>query len=106
MDDYLSHLKTYTESLSAIKRIHDMSYEYNARECVYQHDKVSLYHYQSRHKQIHAIPLLVVFATVNRPEVLDLFPEQSFIRGLLDQGMDVYLLDWGYAEKQDQHITF
>jgi len=40
-------------------------------------------------------PLLIVYAMVNRPYMLDLEPERSFVRGLLGAGRDVYLLDWG-----------
>lgn len=82
-----------------------IEYRYNPRELVYQHDKVKLYHYQSRTAKPDATPLLVVFATVNRPEILDLFPEQSFIGHLLSNDMDVYLLDWGYPDLSDKDIT-
>ena len=27
------------------------------------------------------------------------------IRDLLDQGQDVYLIDWGYADRMDRHLT-
>ena len=40
-------------------------------------------------------PLLIVYAMINRPSILDLEPERSFIRGLVAGGRDVYLLDWG-----------
>lgn len=83
-----------------------LCYEYNKRKCIYECNKLKLYHYQPVVKNPFAIPVLVVFATVNRPEILDLFPEHSFIRGLLDSGMDVYLLDWGYPDKDDTNISF
>lgn len=77
----------------------------NPRQLVYQHDKVKLYHYQSKHKK-QSIPLLIVFATINRPDILDMYPEQSFIGYLLKNGIDVYLLDWGYPEFNDKDIAF
>jgi polyhydroxyalkanoate synthase len=40
-------------------------------------------------------PLLVVCSLINRPYVLDLLPERSVFRRLLDGGRDVWLLDWG-----------
>ena len=89
-----------------IKKQFDMPYEYGKRECVFTLDKIKLYHYQPLIKKNHSTPLLVVFATVNRPEILDLFPDQSFIHGLLSQGQDVYLLDWGYADASDQSQPF
>ena len=41
-------------------------------------------------------PLLIVYALVNRPYMLDLEPERSFLRGLLAAGRTLYLVDWGY----------
>jgi polyhydroxyalkanoate synthase len=47
-------------------------------------------------------PLLIVYALVNRPYMLDLEPERSFVRGLLERGRDVYLVDWGYPGPGDE----
>lgn len=94
------------QGLAQLKLLTASSYHYNARELVFQHGKVKLYHYFATVKKPHTVPLLVVFATVNRPEILDLFPEKSFIRGLLDNGSDVYLLDWGYPDINDKAISF
>ncbi|MCE2680368.1 MAG: alpha/beta fold hydrolase [Burkholderiales bacterium] len=46
---------------------------------------------QTRHK----IPLLVVAPLAVNMLIYDLFPERSFIKYLLAQGFDVYLVDWG-----------
>lgn len=89
----------------ALMKIAAIAYEYNQRELVFQHDKVKLYHYRATVKKNHTTPVLVVFATVNRPEILDIFPEHSFIRGLLENKMDVYLLDWGYPDLNDKHLS-
>jgi class III poly(R)-hydroxyalkanoic acid synthase PhaC subunit len=40
-------------------------------------------------------PLVVVCSLINKPYVLDLLPERSVFRRLLDGGRDVWLLDWG-----------
>jgi polyhydroxyalkanoate synthase len=49
-------------------------------------------------------PLLVVYSLVNRPYILDLNDERSFIRALCDSGRDVYLIDWGYPREQDKDL--
>jgi len=54
-----------------LAKISSLCYQYNKRTLIYQHDKVKLYHYESKFKKPHAKPLLIVFATVNRPEILD-----------------------------------
>ena len=91
-----------TKGWEAINRIPTIQYEYNQRKLVFEYGKLKLYHYAPKVKQPRAIPLLVVFATVNRPEILDLFPEKSFIGELLASGLDVYLVDWGYPDYQDK----
>ncbi len=37
------------------------------REAVYQEDKLTLYRYQPRVEKPHPIPVLIVYALVNRP---------------------------------------
>lgn len=47
-------------------------------------------------------PLLVVYALVNRPYMMDLQPGRSVIASLLGHGVDTWLLDWGYPDASDQ----
>jgi polyhydroxyalkanoate synthase len=48
--------------------------------------------------------VLIVYALVNRPYMADLQEDRSMIRGLLDQGLDVYLIDWGYPDGADRYL--
>ena len=59
-----------------------------------------LYRYRSARGR-RSTPLLIVYALVNRPSILDLEPERSLIRGLVEAGRDVYLLDWGDPSAAD-----
>ena len=54
------------------------------REAVYQEDKLTLYRYRPRLEKPHSVPLLIVYALVNRPYMMDLQEDRSMIRGLLD----------------------
>jgi len=74
------------------------------RDPVYQEDKLVLYRYRPRVTEPHPIPLLIVYALVNRPYMMDLQEDRSLIRGLLDAGLDVYLIDWGYPDAGDRHL--
>jgi polyhydroxyalkanoate synthase len=51
-------------------------------------------------------PILVVYALVNRSYVLDLQPNKSWIRQLLAQGFDIYLLDWKPPTRIDKYVSF
>ena len=75
------------------------------RDPVYQEDKLTLYRYRPRVAEPHPVPLLIVYALVNRPYMMDLQEDRSMIRGLLDAGLDVYLIDWGYVDADDRHLT-
>jgi polyhydroxyalkanoate synthase len=74
-------------------------------EVVYEENKLRLLHYESRTESQHDVPILVVYALINKPFVLDLQPDRSVVRTLLDQGFDVYLIDWGEPSTLDVHLT-
>jgi polyhydroxyalkanoate synthase len=50
--------------------------------------------------------LLLVYALINKPFIFDLAPGRSFIEYMLQQGFDVYLLDWGAPGPEDGHTSF
>jgi polyhydroxyalkanoate synthase len=74
--------------------------------CVYSEDKIRLYRYAPLARSAGLKPLLICYAMVNRPYLLDLQPDRSFIRELLHAGLDVYLLDWGYPDGADRFSSF
>ena len=73
------------------------------REVIYQRDLLTLYRYKGAQEPTQPVPVLLVYSLINRPYVLDLLPGRSVIQALLDQGFDVYLLDWGEPSTLDQH---
>ena len=77
----------------------------SARDEVYREDKARLYHYRSLVDEPHAVPVLIVYALINRPYIMDLQDGRSLIQGLLKAGLDVYLLDWGYPDQDDAGLT-
>ena len=76
----------------------------SARDEVWRRDKVVLYRYRAIARPAGLPPVLVVFALVNRPEILDHAPDRSLIRGLLAAGLDVYLVDWGRPDGADRFL--
>ncbi|MHB9287255.1 class III poly(R)-hydroxyalkanoic acid synthase subunit PhaC [Halobacteriales archaeon Cl-PHB] len=73
-------------------------------EVVYAENKLELHHYEPD-EQRHETPIFIVYALVNRPYILDLQPDRSVIRFLLDEGFEVYLVDWGEPSTLDQALT-
>jgi pimeloyl-ACP methyl ester carboxylesterase len=50
-------------------------------------------------------PLLIIYAFINRHYILDLLPEVSVVRSLLNQGLDVFAADWGTPSAYDKSLT-
>lgn len=75
------------------------------REVIYREDKLSVLHYESDVPKQYRTPLLMVFALVNRPYILDLLPHKSVVQQFLRAGFDVYLVDWGIPSEHDRLLT-
>ena len=78
------------------------------KELIWSLNKARLYRYVPvvPPEQRQRIPLLLVFAIMNRPYVLDLRPGHSFVEYMLKHGFDVYLLDWGIPGPEDRNLKF
>jgi polyhydroxyalkanoate synthase subunit PhaC len=50
-------------------------------------------------------PVLVIYAFINRHYILDLLPEVSVMRSLLNQGLDIFATDWGTPSAYDKSLT-
>jgi polyhydroxyalkanoate synthase len=74
-------------------------------DVVYQAGKVSLRHYAAP-RRCHATPILIVYALVKRPYILDLQPGKSVVQSLLAQGFEVYLIDWLPPNRDDTKLGF
>jgi polyhydroxyalkanoate synthase subunit PhaC len=76
------------------------------KELIWSRNKAQLFHYYPQTERKYRLPVLLVYALINRPYVLDLYPGRSLVEGLLQQGYDVYLLDWGVAGPEDRTMKF
>jgi polyhydroxyalkanoate synthase len=81
------------------------------RTTVHRDGKVQLFHFEPaggasgpRDGERRPVPVLIVYALFNRWWMMDLAEDRSLIRGLLDHGLDVYLLDWGYPDRGDRYL--
>ncbi|HPF57999.1 MAG TPA: class III poly(R)-hydroxyalkanoic acid synthase subunit PhaC [Candidatus Competibacteraceae bacterium] len=94
-----------TQGSRTLSGLGDIESGVSPRDVIYQEDKLTLYRYQPRAENPHPVPLLIVYALVNRPYMMDLQEDRSMIRGLLNAGLDVYLIDWGYPDASDRTLT-
>jgi polyhydroxyalkanoate synthase len=72
---------------------------------VLEHGRHKLLHYTRQTPPTHAEPILLSYALINRPYILDLQPDKSVVRQYLDRGFDVYLIDWGVPTDADRGLT-
>src|SRR5919204_4356505 len=66
----------------------------------------TLLHYRPLVSKVAKTPLLVVYALINKSYILDLQPDKSWIRNLLRQGFDIYLVDWKAPTNVDKFTSF
>ncbi len=88
-------------SLRGLPEVH---YGASAKEAIYSEDKMVLYRFVSEHRVTEKVPLLIVYALVNRPYMVDLQEDRSIVKSLLEAGHDVYLIDWGYPDASDRYL--
>ena len=105
MDEFKAFAENLKKGVENLASSGEVKLAQTEKELVYEDGKRKLYRYQARSKKICPVPMLIVYAMVNRYTMLDLQPDRSMIRNLLDQGQDVYLIDWGYADRMDRHLT-
>ena len=74
-------------------------------DVVYEEDRVKLKHYKPTVEIKLKRPLLVVYALINRETMLDLQPGRSVVQNFLQEGIDVYMIDWGYPARKDRYLT-
>ena len=103
-EELLRFNQKLASGMRSLSEVGPISEGVSSREAVYREDKVVLYRYQSRVEKQHRVPILVVYALVNRPYMADLQEDRSLIKGLLDEGLDVYLIDWGYPDGSDRYL--
>ncbi|MEI2430178.1 MULTISPECIES: class III poly(R)-hydroxyalkanoic acid synthase subunit PhaC [Lysobacter] len=90
--------------LDTLHEVDDIDYGATAREEVWRDGKVALYRFRGEQAPTAKAPLLIAYALVNRPYMVDLQADKSIVRGLLERGQDVYILDWGYPDRSDRYL--
>ncbi|MFW2365050.1 MAG: class III poly(R)-hydroxyalkanoic acid synthase subunit PhaC [Desulforhopalus sp.] len=73
-------------------------------DVVYQQDRVKLKRYKALTEKKVQTPLLVIYALINRETMLDLQPGKSVVEKFLNEGVDVYMIDWGYPTRKDRYL--
>ncbi|MFN8122783.1 MAG: alpha/beta fold hydrolase [Thermoleophilia bacterium] len=89
----------------ALRGLAEVATGVSPRDVVWTRNKTTLYRYRPTAPRAHSTPVLLVYALINKPYILDLHPGNSFVEHLLDHGYDVFLLDWGVPGWEDRGTT-
>ena len=90
--------------LKTLPEVEDVHYGATAKQEVWRDGKVVLYRFVGEQAPTAKVPLLIAYALVNRPYMVDLQSDRSLVKGLLARGEDVYILDWGYPDRSDRFL--
>ena len=104
LDDAMRAQQKLAASFRTLREVEDVDYGATRREEVWRDGKVVLYRYRGDARPTAKVPLLISYALVNRPYMVDLQADRSLVKGLLARGQDVYVLDWGYPDRSDRFL--
>ena len=102
LDDALRMQQKIAAGLKTLREVGDVQFGVTDKEEIYREDKLVLYRFKGEGTPRIKTPLLIVYALVNRPYMVDLQEDRSIVRQLLASGHDVYLIDWGYPDLADR----
>ncbi len=104
MRELIDFSQKFAQGIPALQAASGVEVGCSEKEAVFRDDKVTLYRYKPIAKPAGVTPLLISYALVNRPYMMDLQQDRSLIRRLLEQGLDIYLIDWGYPNGADRFL--
>jgi len=77
-----------------------------AGKVIFQTDLMQLIQYQPLTREVYKRPLLIIPPWINKYYILDLRPENSFIRWAVEQGHTVFVVSWVNPDQRHAHKSF
>ncbi len=76
------------------------------RDVIFSRGTLRLYHYRPVTDEVYRVPVVLIMSLVSKPWILDLTAGQSFVQYMLQQGFDVFMVDWGVPRPEDKRLKF
>ena len=106
VEEILKFSRHVTEAPKLVAAPDEITIDTTDHDIAYEEDKVRLLHYKPLSEKQHHTPLIIAYALINRFHILDIHPKKSWVRNLLEQGFDVYMVDWGTPTNMDKYLDF
>lgn len=94
-------VKRYNKTMGFIDNPPNVPVGQTPKEVIWTRNKAKLYHYIPTAPRRYREPLLFIYSLMNKAYIVDLRPGSSLVEFLLNQGHDIYLLDWGIPGPED-----
>jgi poly[(R)-3-hydroxyalkanoate] polymerase subunit PhaC len=104
LSELLQKIARGTQRLAAYTD-EDLAIATSPADEVYREDMVRLYRYRPVAEKRRGISVFIVYALVGRYQMIDLEADRSFVRKLLTEGLDVYMVDWGHPTRAQRWLT-
>ncbi|MCL2469186.1 MAG: class I poly(R)-hydroxyalkanoic acid synthase [Alphaproteobacteria bacterium] len=73
---------------------------------VFQNELIQLIQFSPLTEKVHKTPVLIIPPWINKYYILDLKPEASYIRHIVEQGHTVYIISWVNPDARHAHLGF
>ena len=73
---------------------------------VYRNRLMELIQYEPRTEQVYEVPILFIPPWINKYYIVDLSPENSFVKYLLEQGFQLFMISWKNPDASMADIKF
>ncbi len=105
MNDLVEHALDIDRAAKLLRSMPQVEVGQTPSEVIWEKDIARLLHYKCEGDLEDRPPILLVYALINEPYILDLQPGRSVVETLLDYGLDVYMIDWKKPDKRHQFET-